>query len=246
MTAAALALLAATILATSFISGVFGMAGGMVLIGILLLYFDVATAMVLFSVIQLFSNGFRAFQWRQYVLWPIFWRYLVGAAIAFALLRYVAFVPAKALVYLLLGLMPFAIEAMPAALRPSIQRRGVAFVTGILTTIVQFLSGVGGTFLDIFFQKSQLDRKTTVATKAVTQTFSHVLRAAYFGSLSGIGTVEPWLYGAGIALALAGTSLAPLVIERMTDHGFRQWTRAIILAIAAVYLARAGALYWGA
>jgi hypothetical protein len=47
-----------------------------------------------------------------------------------------------------------------------------------------------------------------------------------------------------ILLAVAGTSLAPFVIERMTDHGFRQWTRAIIVAISVIYLARAGWLFW--
>ena len=75
-------------------------------------------------------------------------------------------------------------------MRPNIEWRGVPFLTGIFTTIIQFLAGVGGLFLDIFFQKSRLDRKTTNATKAVTQTFSHVLRAAYFGSLAGIGDLH--------------------------------------------------------
>ena len=52
MTAASLALIGATIVLASFISGVFGMAGGMVLLGVLLVYFDVATAMVLFSILE--------------------------------------------------------------------------------------------------------------------------------------------------------------------------------------------------
>ena len=89
-----------------------------------------------------------------------------------------------------------------------------------------------------------LDRKTTNATKAVTQTFSHVVRALYFGSLSGVGDVAVLGSGPAILLAIGGTSLAPFVIERMTDHGFRQWTRAIILTISAVYLVRAGWLLW--
>ena len=50
--------------------------------------------------------------------------------------------------------------------------------------------------------------------------------------------------GPAILLAIGGTSLAPFVIERMSDHGFRQWTRAIIFAISAVYLVRAGSLIW--
>jgi hypothetical protein len=30
----------------------------------------------------------------------------------------------------------------------------------------------------------------------------------------------------------------------MSDHGFRQWTRAIIFTIAVVYLIRGGLLLW--
>ena len=62
-----------TIVLASFISGVFGMAGGMVLLGVLLVYFDVATGMVLFSIMQITANGWRALQWRRFVLWPIFY-----------------------------------------------------------------------------------------------------------------------------------------------------------------------------
>ena len=83
--------------------------------------------------------------------------------------------------------MPFAIEVLPRDWRPNIEWRGVPFVTGVLTTIIQVLAGVGGLFLDIFFQKSMLDRKTTNATKATVQSLSHVVRIVYFGSVSGIG-----------------------------------------------------------
>ncbi len=42
MTLATYALIGVTIIVSSFISGVFGMAGGMILLGVLLNYFDVA------------------------------------------------------------------------------------------------------------------------------------------------------------------------------------------------------------
>ena len=95
------------------------------------------------------------------------------------------------------------------------------FITGVLTTVIQLLTGVGGLFLDIFFQKSMLDRKTIIATKAVTQTFSHVVRAVYFGSFVGIADAVPlWTYVPAIVLSIAGTTLAAQVLERMTDVGF--------------------------
>jgi uncharacterized membrane protein YfcA len=244
MTAASLALIGLTIVFSSFVSAVFGLAGGMILLGVLLNYFDVAAAMILFSIIQFFVNGSRVVQWRSYVIWPIFYWYLLGAIVAFGIMWSIAYIPDKATVYLLLGLMPFVIEVLPAAMRPNIEWRGVPVITGFLTTIIQILSGVGGLMLDIFFQKSTLDRKTTNATKAVAQTFSHVMRWVYFGLLAGIGDLPLWTIAPAVALAMVGAWLAPYVVERMTDHGFRQWTRALIFAISIVYLARAGMLYW--
>jgi uncharacterized membrane protein YfcA len=248
MTLATLAILGGTILLSSFISGTFGMAGGMVLLGVLLVYFDVATAMVLFSVIQFFANGWRVMLWWRFVRWPIFWWYAFGAVLAAVAMRAVAYVPDKATVYFLLGIMPFAVDVLPVRARPNIEWRGLPFITGVLTTVVQILAGVGGLFLDIFFQKSMLDRKTTIATKAPTQTFSHVLRFAYFGSFGGVHGVHDAGAGllliAAVVLAVAGTSITPYVIERMSDHGFRRWTRSIILTISAIYLFRATSLWW--
>ena len=170
----------------------------MILLGVLLIYFDVATGMVIFSVIQFVANGWRTVLWWRFVKWRIFFVYVAGAVISFSIMRTVAIVPSKAAVYISLGLLPFLIELLPTRARPNIEWRGVPFVTGFLTTIIQLLTGVGGLFLDIFFQKSTLDRKTTIATKAVTQTFSHVVRAVYFGSFIGIADAVPlWLYRAG-------------------------------------------------
>jgi uncharacterized membrane protein YfcA len=206
---------------------------------VLLLFFDVIPAMVLFSIIQLASNGWRALLWREHARWRIFFLYVAGAVLSFAVMRWFAFVPDKAFVYLALGALPFVVELLPAAARPNIEWRGVPFVTGLLTTIVQLLVGVGGLFLVIFFQKSALDRKTTVATKAVTQTFAHVLRGVYFGSFLNFTEAVPVAaYGPAILLAILGASLAPYVLERLTDANFRVWTRRIIFVVAATYLAR--------
>jgi uncharacterized membrane protein YfcA len=123
MTPFSLSLIAVTIMATSFISGLFGMAGGMILVGVLLVYFDVATAMVIFSIIQFVANGWRAVLWWRFVLWRIFFVYLLGAVLSFAVMRTVAIVPSKAAVYLGLGLLPFAIELLPLRARPNIEWR---------------------------------------------------------------------------------------------------------------------------
>src|SRR5258707_10060284 len=108
MAPSVLALIGATIVFTSFLSGVFGMAGGMILLGVLLNYFDVASGMILFSIIQLFANGWRVVQWRGYVLWPIFGWYVAGAGISFSRLWVVFFLSGKAALFLPLRFLPFS------------------------------------------------------------------------------------------------------------------------------------------
>src|SRR5258708_21629269 len=161
MAPSVLALSGATIVFTSFLSGLFGLAGGLFLLSVLLNFFYVASGMILFSIIQLFANVWRVVQWRGYVLWPIFGWYVAGAAISFAGMWMIAFVPDKATVYLALGLMPFAVEALPAAMRPNIEWRGGAFSPRIPTTSVPILARVGAPFFCHFFQQRTLRLTTT-------------------------------------------------------------------------------------
>jgi uncharacterized membrane protein YfcA len=240
VTLATAALLACVVLATSFLSGIFGMAGGMVLLGALLLMLDVAPAMVLFGVTQMGANGSRAFWWRGHIRWDIVLRYAIGSVGMFVVMKFVAFVPPKVMIYLGLGLTPFLVELLPKTVHPHIERRGAAVFCGALIMTVQIFAGVGGNILDLFFQKSTLDRKTTVATKAATQVLAHLLRVLYFGTfaLELNESLPFWVYAGAVGLALIGTKLATFILERMTDQGFRRWSRVIILSVSAVYLGR--------
>src|SRR5262245_38834645 len=226
-----LAVIAVAVVVTSFISGMFGMAGGMLLLGLLLVFMDVAPAMVLFAIIQLAANSWRAMLWRRHVAWNIVVRFLV---------RSIAILPSKAAIYIGLGLIPFAAYALPRQLTPDITRPGAPYLCGAFIILLQLLAGAAGHILDIFFQKSPLDRRTIVGTKAVTQVTGHVYRIAYFGSFEvGFDSQIPlWSYAVAIALAVAGTSLAGLILVRMTESGFRLWSRRITIGVALSYLAR--------
>jgi uncharacterized membrane protein YfcA len=212
---------------------------------VLLVFFDVPTAMIMFSLLVAAANAWRVATWWRYIDWRIFLPYAVGGMTAVLLMRFIEFVPSKAMVYLILGLMPYAIELLPRHRHPSIEWRGVPLFTGFTTTAIQLIAGNGGMFLDVFFQKSTLDRKTTVATKAICGTVGNVARLLYFGTVAGVDESFPlWAFAPAIVLAIAGTMLAPLLLERMTDQSFRQWTLKLIFAVSAVYLARAAWLFW--
>jgi uncharacterized membrane protein YfcA len=237
---AALALIAVTTLASSFISGLFGMAGGLILLGVLLVFMDVAPAMVLFGTIQMVSNGWRATLWLRYVDWSIVWRFLVGSTTMFLLMRTVAILPSKAALYLMLGLLPFAAYLVPKRVSLDITKPGVPYFAGCLIIVLQLMAGAAGHILDVFFQKSHLDRKAIVATKAVTQVTGHVYRIIYFGSFAAAydDSIPWWVYAAGIVLTITGTSLAAVVLGRMTNEGFRAWSQRVTIGVSVTYLVR--------
>nr|WP_256515467.1 TSUP family transporter [Alsobacter ponti] len=230
--------MAAAVLATSFLSGIFGMAGGMILLGVLLLILDVAPAMVLFGVTQFASNGWRAVLWRRHIQWGITAQYALGSVATFGLMKLVAFVPDKATLYIGLGMMPFLVDRLPPSLQPDITRRFAPFLCGCVIMVLQLLAGAAGNVLDVFFQQSQLDRKTIVATKAATQALAHVLRVLYFGSFAVTlhETLPLWVFALAIAVAFTGTSLAAMVLHRMSEANFRRWSKLLIRTVSASYV----------
>ena len=76
-------LLLVSVLATSAISGVLGMAGGMILMAILVSTVSVSAAMLIHGAVQATSNGSRAWFLRSHIQWHILPAYCLGAAVAF-------------------------------------------------------------------------------------------------------------------------------------------------------------------
>ena len=240
MTPFTLIALGLVVVATSFLSGIFGMAGGLILLGVLLVVFDVAPAMVLFGSTQTAANGWRAVLWRRYVHWPVIPPYVGGCLVVFAGMRFVAFLPGKAFIYLAIGIIPLVTLHLPERLSIDILKPGRAFLSGLIIMPLQLVGGGAGTVLDTFFQRSALDRRSIVATKAVTQVAAHLLRILYFGSFASAldAAVPLWVFAAAILLAMLGTSLAALVLHRMTNESFRAWSRRLIIVVSVSFIGR--------
>ena len=224
---------------TSFISGILGMAGGLILMGILLALMPVPAAMMLHGVTQLGSNGWRAFLWRNHVDWRVFRGYLYGSAAMLALFAAFQFVIGKAAALIVMGLTPFVALALPESLHLNVERKGHSSLCGCVCSILSLTAGVSGPILDVFFVRSKMTRHAVVATKATTQSLSHLMKIGYFGGIvsTGRGTIEPWMGAMMIVLAFAGTTLSTRVLEKMNDASFRMWTRRTVLGIGVAYLA---------
>lgn len=235
-----------TALATSTLSGVFGMAGGLVLMGALALVLPVGAAFVAHGVIQIVANGGRAVLHRRFVQWRIVGFYALASAAAALAVSAVSYTPSKPLLYLLLGMIPVLAWVPKERLTLDAARPAHALASGFLVTGLNLLAGVAGPLLDIFFVRTALTRHQIVATKAATQVFSHAAKVLVYG-VPLLGSAHDsalplWLLVAAAPLSVAGTVLGGRILDRLTDRSFLTWTRWIVTGIGVAYLARAAQL----
>lgn len=242
-------LLLLVVLITATISGVFGMAGGLMLMGALTLALPVSAAMVTHGAVQIVSNGWRGVLHRQHIRWNIVGFYALGSAVAGGALALIAYAPSKAWVYLLLGLIPALAWLPKDTLRLDAARSPHAFVCGLGVTGLNVAAGVAGPLLDIFFIRTALTRHQIVATKAATQVLSHLAKIVFYGApfliASGtIGLPPLWFFLLAAPLAMLGGLLGGRVLDAMSDKSFLNWTRWIVTGLGALYLVQAAQLFW--
>src|SRR5215475_9795343 len=169
MTPLMIAALGALMVATAFLSGLFGMAGGLIQIGVLLALMPLPAAMVLHAITQMASNGWRALLWRAHIRWRPVFVYLIGCALALALWSLTRYVPDKPVALLMLGVTPFMARLMPAGLKPNPDSILQGACYGTVCMGLMLMTGVSGPLMDTFFLGAKFDRRSIVATKATCQ-----------------------------------------------------------------------------
>src|ERR1700719_1956292 len=194
MTPLMIAALGLLMVATSFLSGLFGMAGGLILIGVLLALMPLPAAMVLHAITQMASNGWRAFLWRAHIRRRPGFFFIMGCAGALAALSVTRYVPDKPVALLLLGVTPFMARLTPQGLRPDPDSIWQGTLYGSICMGLMLMTGVTGPLLYTFFLGGKLDRRAIAAPKAPCQVASHFTKLIYFsGIISQAATLDPAL-----------------------------------------------------
>jgi len=226
-------------LGTAFLSSIFGMLGGLILMGILVSIMPVSQAMVLHGLIQLTSNGYRAWLNRKDINWSIVATLIVGNIIALAGLVFVAFVPDRITVLLALGLLPYIAWALPKNAALDVSKKPIGLLAGMVVVATNLLAGVGGPLLDVFFQRVDMTRHQVVATKAVAQSLGHISKVIFFGFLTVSASNDwpvLWLVLIAMTASVTGTTFGKKILDKINDEIFFLWTQRILLSVGAVFI----------
>jgi uncharacterized membrane protein YfcA len=241
------AIVAAVVFLTSTLSGVFGMAGGMVLLAGLLTILPVATAIAVQGAIQIVANGSRAWFSREFIDWRIISTMVAGLVLAALLLFLLRYQPDLATVCIVVGLMPILVWLPKGWLQLDASRPLHGMACGFISGGLNLAVGVAGPSIDIFFIRTQMDRRKIIATKACMQVISHGAKVVFYGTTAAAMAMGDWvLVTIAAPFAIAGTNLGYHILQRLSDDGFRRWTRWIVTLLGIFYLGRGILLLTGA
>jgi uncharacterized membrane protein YfcA len=237
MGAAELAVIGAVVFGTAVLSGVLGMAGGIALLAVLLLYLPPLVAIPLHGVIQLVSNGSRVVAQRQHarfewILWyalPLLPAGLLGLGVARALPEAALEGAIGAVVLLATWLPARGAAVAPAEIgRPRLRFVALGGCSGFLNMVV----GATGVLIDPFFLGLGLSRQALVGTKAACQALGHLAKVALFGAAGFAFAEHAPLLALGTACAVGGTWVGSRLLDRLSERSFLWLYRSVLTGLA--------------
>jgi uncharacterized membrane protein YfcA len=232
-----LGILCAVGLLTSMLSAVVGMAGGITLLSVMLLFFEPLVALPIHGVVQLVSNSSRTYVQRTHVDWTILWRYsvmlvpmgFVGIEIAQALPPNVtrALIGVFVLIatwrrgWLLIGTHPE---------RADVHRR--FFILGGVVGLINMTIGAAGPLIAPFFLKIGLSRQAIIGTKAACQAVGHLVKIAIFGIAGFVFADYAVLLALLSVSVIAGTWIGSQVLESVNERWFTRLYKGVLTLVA--------------
>ena len=233
-----LATLCVAALLTSILSAVIGMAGGIVLLSVMLLFMDPLEAIPLHGVVQLISNGSRSWIQREHVRWEVFWRYAAPLVPAGVLGLWIAQGLPPSLTRALIGVFVLTATWAPGVLllgthpEQSEPRRRFLLL-GAVVGVINMTVGATGPLIAPFFLNLGLSRQALVGTKAACQAAGHVVKISLFG-VAGFA-FAPWLTPLALlsAMVVVGSWLGSRILDRVSERHFVMLYRGVLSIIAA-------------
>lgn len=232
-----LGLLTVVALLTAILSAVVGMAGGITLLSVMLLFLEPLVAIPIHGAVQLVSNGSRSLIQRNHIVWPIIWRYavlllpmgFVGLAIAQSL--------PPTLARCLIGVFVLMATWAPGWLligthpeQADVNRR--FFALGGVVGALNITVGATGPLIAPFFLNLGLTRQALIGTKAACQMLGHLAKLVVFGVV-GFAFADYALALLLLSVAVvAGTWIGSRLLDHVSEVLFVRLYKVVLTLIA--------------
>ncbi|MBM4385221.1 MAG: sulfite exporter TauE/SafE family protein [Deltaproteobacteria bacterium] len=248
--AATIALLGVAAFFTAILSAVVGMAGGMTLLAIMLVFLPPLAAIPLHGAIQLASNFSRTVIQREHARYDLLWRYgwplLPMGALGLLLANEI---PERALeavigAFVLVATWRPGWLALGAKLGTDTNARFTAlgFAAGFLNVTI----GATGPLVAPFFLNLGLSRQAVIGTQAGVQALGHVAKLVLYAGFGFAFREHFALLALCGTCAIAGTWVGSRLLDRISERAFTRLYKSVLTLLAAQLVIGAAWSYFGA
>ena len=221
---------------TSIISATVGMAGGTVLLSIMLFFLPAAGAIPLHAANQLISNASRSWLLRSHIRWDFFTPFAFAAIIGnvastWLLKTTVDLRHAPLLISIIILYSVFKPRRLPN-IHP---KRAGFFIVGLVIGFLGMFIGATGLILGTCFVRDDMKKEEILATQGAMQSFNHFTKILGFLWL-GFDYI-PWLIPLGLMMIATtlGTKYGVSLIKHISEQLFKTVFRGI-LVVSAIHL----------
>lgn len=227
----------------SFIAAALGLGGGLLVLASMTLVLSPTVVIPIHGIVQVGSNGFRAWLLRKQALYSIAPAFIVGTLLGAWIGGKTVFALETWVLQLILGLFVLYATWAPGF---SSTRPGPAkfFGAGTFGGFATMFVGGTGPLVAPFVKAACDERQQVVATHAVLMTFQHLFKVIAFGVLGfAFGPYIPLLVGL-LAFGMVGTWVGRQVLDKLPENVFRAGLQAILTLLALRLLYEAAATFF--
>ena len=227
----------------SFIAAGLGLGGGLLVLATMTLFLPPTVLIPVHAVVQIGSNGFRAFLMRRQILYSVIPAFLVGTLLGSWLGGLTIFALEVWLLQSILGVFVLYATWAPK-FRSSNPGPMKFFGCGVFGGFATMFVGGTGPLVAPFVNAACKERQQVVATHASLMTFQHLFKVIFFGVLGfAFGPYIPLMVGL-IGFGICGTIIGRRVLDRLPERTFRIALQTILTLLAARLLYAAWTNYF--
>jgi uncharacterized membrane protein YfcA len=218
---------------TAALSGVAGLGGGTILIGVLYaLGLPPTVAVPLFAAVQFVSNLSRTVAYFRHVEWRAAgWFLLTAAPMPFLVAPLVDSINVNYVLLLLAGLILVSLAPTKDGSEPLPQTPAV-LLAGFLNGTLGMFVGATGLFVGRLFLRPEWSKETVIGTLALTQTLGHLMRVLGYASVGFLVTQRSELLLPLVVAVIAGTFAGKALNHRLPEALFRRLFKAILVVLS--------------
>ncbi len=227
------ALVAATGFFTAALSGVAGVGGGTILIGVLYALGLAPThAVPLLATAQFVANLSRTVAYLRHVEWrALFWFSLTGVPAPFLVAPYVAAMDVNVIRLILAGFILVSLRPTKDGQEPLPEVPSL-LLAGFLNGSVGMFVGATGLFVGRLFLRPEWKKETVIGTLALCQTLGHALKVVAYGSVGFTVFAQTELLLPLLVAVIAGTVAGRGLNRHLSETLFRRLFKALLLGLS--------------